>query len=136
MPEAPSVYACHASQWVGIAHADYLGGRGRSRELMRSGLDLVHVARDDEIIADHRPQAQLAVRPTRDVPWRRDSWLGGLDANAGIDDLTPLAGGKGKDGIEVELGDLRDFFNHQRDTQQHLFQGFHVCRWMPSVTLE
>jgi len=88
-----------------------------------------------EILAEHRSQAQLAVRPTHALPLRLGSWLRGLDANAGINDLTPLAGGKGKDGIEVELGDLRDFFNHQRDTQQNLFQGFHVCRWMPSVTL-
>jgi hypothetical protein len=113
MPEAPSVYACHASQWVGIDYADYLGGRGHSRELMHSGLDLVHVARDDEIIADHMPQAQPAVGPTRDLPWRSGSWLGGLDAKACIDDLTPLAWGEGKDGVEVELGNLRDFFNHQ-----------------------
>jgi transposase len=95
----------------------YLGGRGHSRELMGGGLDLVYGARDDEIIADHRSQAQLMVGPTCDLSWRRGSWLQGLNANAGIDDLTPMARGQGKDGIEVELGDLRDFFNHQRDPQ-------------------
>ena len=80
---------------------------------MRSGIDLVHVARAEEIIADPRTQAQLAVGPTGDVPLRLASWLQGLDAKASIDDLTPLAWGEGKDGVEVELGNLRDFFNHQ-----------------------
>jgi hypothetical protein len=64
MPEAPSAYACHAGQSVGIAHADYLGGGRHSRELMRSGLDLVHVARDDEIIADHKAYVQAVRQAT------------------------------------------------------------------------
>ena len=128
------MHAMRASGWVSPMLIISVGG-GASRELMRSGIDLVHVARDEEIIADHRSQAQLAVGPTRDVPWRLDSWLAGTRRECGHRRSDTPCRGEGKDGIEVELGDLRDFFNHQRDTQQNLLQGFHVCRWMPSVTL-
>src|SRR5262245_50572387 len=61
---------------------------------------------------DSRSQARLVGR-TCDLAWRRGSWLWGFDAKACIDDLTPLAWREGKDGVEVEFGNLRDFFNHQ-----------------------
>ena len=50
-----------------------------------------------------------------DLLSHRDSWLRGLDADAGINDLAPLARRQSKDGVEVEFSDFRDFFNQERD---------------------
>ena len=53
--------------------------------------------------------------PAPDRLSHRDSWLRGLDADAGINDLAALARRQSKDGVEVEFSDFGNFFNQERD---------------------
>src|ERR1044072_2833078 len=55
-----------------------------------------------------------------------------FDADPRIYDPAALPWRQREDRVQVELSDLRNFFDEARESQQHLFEGLHIrCRVAP-----
>lgn len=58
------------------------------------------------------------------------------DANSGVYNDAALAGRQGDNGIEIQLGYLRNFFHQTRNAQQYIFHGVRVGCGMATVALQ
>ena len=59
-----------------------------------------------------------------------------IDSDPRIHDPAALAWWESEDWIQIELGDLRNFFDETSDPQQRFFQGVKIGRWMPAIAFD